>query len=579
MAKEKGGVLGHIVAAARERFAMIEHPDIAFDDFVKLEHHEADRQARLSAGAAKLYVPGLPTMTPCGGGDFDKGIDVNEWQGAFGKQPLPAATPFAGFTDGLFPDAINAVDTINGGGTAHQTAVTLPGTDPIVGIPLTAQGSPGAVRIGNAVNNFGCELLSKTFTVAASKRVIKFWYAVVLQDPGHDPSIQPFFWVRVTETNTGTPIAGAVDLGNGSDRVVSDSTNPFFSTQAGTPPGYAPADATAIVYKDWSCAYINLASHVGQTVTVEFVTADCGAGGHWGYAYVDNFCGDCAGSPEGDLNYDAAASSGCGEGRLCFQYSLPELKSPTTGGTTTGTLDLKLEILQNGAVVATLNSPTLTSGTHHCFDIDPAAIGGLDPTLEGFDFVATGDFKIGTKTLAPMIVGAAPDGFRPGLNNDYQLVCKAFSYAVKFVCGNQAQCNCACAPVLPGRYATEINIYNSGEDPAEIVKYVIPVVFGGAAAGREPRVVTARAEDRITLPPHAATMDDCCRLSELLLGAAADGPAPLSIGYLEIVSPVELTVTAVYTASGLDGGPVSIEVEQIEAKPRIAPPRVAAKGP
>ena len=538
MAKGKQSALEALMASARARFAQIAAPDIGFDSFVALERSEAQRQAALAAGATKLYQPGLPTMTPCGGGNFDSGIDPMEWQGAHGKLPLPLTNPFGGFTEGLFPDAINAVDTVNGGGTAHQSAVTAPGTDPIVGIPLTAQGSTGAVRIGNAVNNFGCELLSKTFTVTAAKRVIKFWYAVVLQDPGHDPTIQPYFWVRVTETATGNPIAGAVDLGNGSDKVVSDSGNPFFSTQAGTPPGYSPADGTSIVFKDWSCAHINLAGHVGTTVTVEFVTADCGAGGHWGYAYVDNFCGDCAGSPEGDLNYNAKTSSGCGEGSLCFDYTLPVAKGPS-GAPITGTLDLKLEIFQNGVTVATYNSPTLTSATEYCFAIDPATMSGLDPALGGFDFVATGDFRIGSTVLAPMIVGAAPDGFRPGANNDYQLVCQAFSYAVKFVCGTQPQCDCACAPVRPGSYATEINIYNQTNADVELVEYVIPVVFGGAAAGREPRTVTARAEDRITLPAYAATMDDCCRLAELLLGAPADGAAPLNIGYLEIVSPVE----------------------------------------
>ena len=36
-------------------------------------------------------------------------------------------------------------------------------------------------------------------------------------------------------------------------------------------------------------------AEVGSQVTIEFVTADCGAGGHWGYAYIDSFCGDCSG--------------------------------------------------------------------------------------------------------------------------------------------------------------------------------------------------------------------------------------------------------------------------------------------
>ena len=199
-------------------------------------------------------------------------------------------------------------------------------------------------------------------------------------------------------------------------------------------------------------------------------------------------------------------------------------------------------------------------------------IGGLDPALGGFDFVATADFKFGSTSLAPMSVGGVPDGLRPGQNNDYAIECRAFSYAVKFICGTQADCGCGCLPVQPGSYSTEINIYNHSDEAAEITKYVVPVVFGGAPAGREPRTVTARAEDSITLAPYAATMDDCCRLSELLLGAPAEGKMPLNIGFLEIVSPVEISVTAVYTVTAPGGGPVSIHVDRIDPKPRRAPP-------
>lgn len=137
---------------------------------------------------------------------------------------------------------------------------------------------------------------------------------------------------------------------------------------------------------------------------------------------------------------------------------------------------------------------------------------------------------------------------------------------MKFVCGTQSDCDCDCAPLRPGSYATEINIYNHNDKQATIRKRVVPVVLAGAPAGREPHVVPSRAEDKIALPPYSATMDDCCRIAELLLGAAAQGPAPLTIGFLEIVSPVELSVTAVYTATGSNGKNVSIDVEQIEAK-------------
>jgi len=138
-----------------------------------------------------------------------------------------------------------------------------------------------------------------------------------------------------------------------------------------------------------------------------------------------------------------------------------------------------------------------------------------------------------------------------------------FVYSAKFICGEQPNCGCDCAPVQPGRYATEINIHNYGIKEVAIQKRFIPVVLAGAPGGREPKVVAARADDKIVLPPQTATMDDCCRIAELLFGGEAASPMPITIGFLEITSNGPIAVTAVYTAAGLDSVGVSIDVEQI----------------
>lgn len=137
-----------------------------------------------------------------------------------------------------------------------------------------------------------------------------------------------------------------------------------------------------------------------------------------------------------------------------------------------------------------------------------------------------------------------------------------YHYVAKFVCGVNEAPGERCSPVRAGRYATEINIYNGHCAEAVIEKRVTPVVLRGEPIGREPRVAREMARDQIKLPPHTATMDDCCRLAELLdMPAASNGP--LLVGFLEIVSNVPLTVTAVYTAAGLRDESVSIDVEQI----------------
>lgn len=390
---------------SRKRFAKLDPVEVTFEHFLEREQFEFRRQSSLALNAALVYRPAR-LGSPCGNGNLENSVDPSEWQGGYGSMTPGIGLPsinFGALTAGLYPGPESS-------GQAHQTWVAA-GSDPIVGIATTAQGSAGAVRIGNAVNGYGCELLSKTFVVTPAVSSITFWYALVLQDPGHQPkSCQPFFWVRVTDAS-GNLVLNAFDFGNGSDTAVADSSNPFF--QATNHPQHGP-----VVYKDWGCAQIDLSSQVGKQVTIEFVTGDCGYGGHWGYAYVDSFCGNCKGSPTGNLAYNCEASSHCGNGQLCFDYSLPQTKSAT------GSLTIRLDIYQNGALLTQLTSPALTSGTSYCFQFTPGSIPGINVALGGFDWTATGAFSLGSTPLGSIKVGSAPDGNLPGANNDYQIACR-----------------------------------------------------------------------------------------------------------------------------------------------------------
>jgi hypothetical protein len=152
-----------------------------------------------------------------------------------------------------------------------------------------------------------------------------------------------------------------------------------------------------------------------------------------------------------------------------------------------------------------------------------------------------------------------------------------FAHSVKIVCGRQSGGDCCCvAGARPGIYATEVNIQNLSLGRAPVVKAVLPLINMGAVVAREPSfadpVANAKVEV-ITLPPLAATMDDCCRIAEMLLGAAPNGETPLTIGILTILSLAELSVSAVYTANPLTGDGISIDVEY------VPPRRLALGGP
>ena len=180
------------------------------------------------------------------------------------------------------------------------------------------------------------------------------------------------------------------------------------------------------------------------------------------------------------------------------------------------------------------------------------------------------DVRVDPGSLGPPQVGIAQPG-RPVVvvtPADFKL----FIYGVKFVCGVQpggGDKDCDCAPVRPGSYSTEINILNPTGKEAPVLTRPVPLVVAGAASGREPRFNGPGKISVVKLPAHGATMSDCCRILELVLGAAPAGPVPLTIGFLEIVSTVELDVTAVYTASGGAGSTPSISVNRIAARPLV----------
>ena len=147
-----------------------------------------------------------------------------------------------------------------------------------------------------------------------------------------------------------------------------------------------------------------------------------------------------------------------------------------------------------------------------------------------------------------------------------------FAYAVKIVCGKQTGENCCCvAGTRPGLYATEVNIQNLNLQNALVVKFVQPLIKWSDVVAREPDVtdptkLPKRQVEDILLPPLAATMDDCCRIAELLLGGPPSGDTGLTIAILTIISLVELSVSAVYTANPLSGDGISIDVEYIPSR-------------
>ena len=141
-------------------------------------------------------------------------------------------------------------------------------------------GSRYAVRLGNTNYNAQAERIRYKIKVPAndSNFSVKYDYAVVFEDPGHTEWSQPRFEARLFDSATNSYVGCA------SFEYISSSNLPGFAISALDP---------GVVYKPWSSVFMSMRGYEGKTMYLEFTTADCARGKHWGYAYVDvqSVCG------------------------------------------------------------------------------------------------------------------------------------------------------------------------------------------------------------------------------------------------------------------------------------------------
>jgi len=148
-------------------------------------------------------------------------------------------------------------------------------TDHYGGFPTNApDGSNFAVKLGDSLTGRGAERVTYTIHVPVNDSTfsLQYDYAVVFEDPGHDSMEQPRFVSRLIDSATGNAVSCA------SLEYIATSGLPGFKV--------SPVDAS-VIFKPWASVFYSLRGYGGQTLYLEFTTADCTQGGHWGYAYVD----------------------------------------------------------------------------------------------------------------------------------------------------------------------------------------------------------------------------------------------------------------------------------------------------
>ncbi len=207
-----------------------------------------------------LFTSIMYSQSSCTNSDFETGT-LNGWLGKTGNC-CPIFTSPSGIVNG------------------RHTIMSGTGTDPNTCDMVTVV-SPGGLysaRVGNDQTGAEAETLSYTITVTPASSLFIYKYAVVLQDPGHSPSEQPRFQVRVLNS-----IGQLIDPTCGQYTVVAGVGLAGFQTCFTVSGG-------EVRYRDWTTVGLNLSSFLGQTLTIEFETGDCSLGAHFGYAYVDAYC-------------------------------------------------------------------------------------------------------------------------------------------------------------------------------------------------------------------------------------------------------------------------------------------------
>ena len=172
-----------------------------------------------------------------------------------------------------------------------------PGTDSLSGYdPLTGYSLPycptafdtsihKSIRLGNCGTNAEAEALYYTLDVRTTNCLLTFYYAIVVQTPGHSLAVDPSFIIRV---------AGDTIYHSNNWQQISDTfcySVSSFEAQNGVDGWHSYGDSiNGGVYRDWHKVTINLSKYLYETVRIEIYMSDCAYGGHYGYCYVT---GDC----------------------------------------------------------------------------------------------------------------------------------------------------------------------------------------------------------------------------------------------------------------------------------------------
>lgn len=132
-----------------------------------------------------------------------------------------------------------------------------------------------SAKLGNELSGAEAEKLVFNVSVTEDNALFIYKYAVVLEDPGHPMSLQPRFSMQVLDSNN-----HVINPACGVYNVYAGQANQDFRI----------CELTGVTWLPWKTVGLDLTPYIGQNLSIEFITRDCGLEDHFGYAYITAKC-------------------------------------------------------------------------------------------------------------------------------------------------------------------------------------------------------------------------------------------------------------------------------------------------
>ncbi len=158
-------------------------------------------------------------------------------------------------------------------------------------LPYVPDGFTSSIQLGNSCSGISkAEALYYYMTVTPDNYLLSLYYAIVVQSPGHGPTGDPTFVIRITRDTSSIPSENYIV-----NQIFGDSSSYMIAScdvQDGVDGWHRVGlnDYNILYYRDWHRASINLYDYMYSRIRIELMVSNCFASAHYGYAL---FAGDC----------------------------------------------------------------------------------------------------------------------------------------------------------------------------------------------------------------------------------------------------------------------------------------------